>query len=95
MFLLSASVDEFSLVDCCCVVNEIFSRGKCLTRDEKKVSDNFLHFMRNGWDKGLRRVMFSLDGIIRDRFTLNGLLPCSVSIPHMKGNLANGAVRLP
>lgn len=39
--------------------------------------------------------MFSLDRIFRDRFTLNGLLPCSVSIPHMKGDLANGAVRLP
>ena len=45
--------------------------------------------------QGVRRVMFSLDRIIRDKFTLNGLLPCSVSIPHMKGSLANGAVRLP
>lgn len=52
MFLLSVSVDEFSLVDCCRVVDEIFSRGNGLTRDEKKVSDNFLHFMRNAWDKG-------------------------------------------
>lgn len=36
-------------------------------------------------------MLFSLDRIFRDRFTLNGLLPCSVSISHMKGDLANGA----
>lgn len=48
-FVLAVSrVDEFSLVDCCRVVDEIFSRGNGLTRDEKKVSDNFLHFMRIG-----------------------------------------------
>ena len=48
-FVLAVSrVDEFSLVNCCRVVDEIFSRGNGLTRDEKKVSDNFLHFMRIG-----------------------------------------------
>ena len=77
---LPVSVDELSMVDDNSAVNELVSRGGRLSRDEKKVIDSFLRFMRNGQDKDLRRVMFSFNRIIKDRFAPNGLLPYSAMV---------------
>lgn len=77
---LPVSVDELSMVDDNSAVNELVSRGGRLSRDEKKVIDSFLRFMRNGQDKNLRRVMFSFNRIIKDRFAPNGLLPYSAMV---------------
>lgn len=77
---LSVSVDELSMVDDSSAVNELVSRGGGLTWDEKKTVDEFLRFMRNGQDMDLRRVMFSFNRVIRDRFVPYGLLPYSAMI---------------
>ena len=77
---LPFSVDELSMVDDSSAVNELVSRGGRLSRDEKKTVDEFLRFMRNGQDMDLRRVMFSFNRVIRDRFVPYGLLPYSAMI---------------
>lgn len=74
---LPVNVDELSMVDDNSAVNELSARGGRLTWDEKKVVDNFLRFMKSGQDKDLRRVMFSFNRVIRDKFVPCGLLPYS------------------
>lgn len=74
---LPVNVDELSMVDDNGAVNELVLRGVRLTWNEKNAVDDFLRFMRNGQDMDLRRVMFSFNRIIRDRFVPNGLLPYS------------------
>ena len=74
---LPVNVDELSMVDDNSAVNELISRGGKLSRDEKKVIDGFLRFMRNGEDKDLRCRVRSFNRIIKDRFAPNGLLPYS------------------
>lgn len=77
---LPVNVDELSMVDDNSAVNELVSRGGRLTWDEKKTVGDFLRFMRNGQDMDLRRVMFSFNRVIRDRFVPYGLLPYSAMI---------------
>ena len=77
---LPVNVDELSMVDDNSAVNELVSRGGRLTWDEKKTVGEFLRFMRNGQDMDLRRVMFSFNRVIRDRFVPYGLLPYSAMI---------------
>lgn len=77
---LSVSVDELSMVDDNSAFNELVSRGGRLAWDEKKTVDEFLRFMRNGQDMDLRRVMFSFNRVIRDKFVPYGLLPYSAMI---------------
>lgn len=74
---LPVSVDQLSMVDDNRAVDELVSRGGSLAWDEKKIVDEFLRFMRNGQDMDLRRVLFSFNRVIRDRFVPYGLLPYS------------------
>lgn len=77
---LPVNVGELSMVDDNSAVSELVSRGGRLTWDEKNAVDDFLRFMRNGQEMDLRRVMFSFNRIIKERFASNGLLPYSAMI---------------